>query len=226
MKIIFSLFLTFLIYGGLLFSLYIGLFQKKNITKTKIVYVHTAIIAKQHQKKKEKKELFKPKKDNIVDKKIQKEIKTKDNFSKGGDDIKFDDIFSNVSENITTSKIKEKKHLNMTKKVGHSNIEEVQKQISRLNFTTKMSNVEGSKVDLEYIQNEFSRVWGLVNTNPGDFVTVQVNIYNGIVNVVILNTNLDTIILNQFLNNLKSINTKNINMLRAVIDFKSKLKEE
>ena len=221
MKIVISLFLTIFIYFGLVIGFYLALLQKKNIQKPKVVYVHTAILAKQEKKEKPKKHIVK----NTATNKISKQTKTKDSFSSGGDDIKFDDIFSNVSDNVTTSKIKYKKHQEMTKKVGNTNSKEVQKELSKLKFTSKLSNTQGAQVDLNYIQNQFSKVWSLINTNPGDFVRVQVNIYNGVVNVVVIATNLDTIRLNQFLQDLKSIDTSKIKNLRAVIDFKSKLKD-
>jgi len=113
----------------------------------------------------------------------------------------------------------------MTKIKGESNLEKVKKELSKLTFTSRLSNIQGSNIDLKYIQNEFSKVWSLINTNPGDFVIVQVNIYNGLINVVVIRTNLDIIRVNKFLDHLKSIDTKNIKNLRVTIDFKSKLKD-
>jgi len=221
MKILVSLVLTIFIYIGLVLGGYFALIQKKNTQKPKVVYVHTAISSKTQKKEKLEKHILK----NTTTKKVSKSVKTKDELSTGGDDIKFDDIFSNISDNVTTSKIKHKKHQQMTKHIGNTNIKEVKKQLSKLNFTSKLSNTKGSKVDLSYIQNEFSKVWSLIDTNAGDFVRVQVNIYSGKINIIIIATNLDTIRLNQFLTDLKSIDTSKIKKLKAIIDFKSKLKE-
>jgi len=113
----------------------------------------------------------------------------------------------------------------MTKKIGKSNLEEVKKQLSTLQNTTQVSNISGNQTDLDYIQNQFSKVWGEIETNDGDFIRIKVDIYAGILNVIVISTNLDTIRLNQFLSKLKVIDTSNIKNFSATIDFKSKLKD-
>ena len=221
MRLFISFFLALFVYSFIIFAFLYLIFQKKNISPKKIVYVHQVI----QTKKKSQPIIKQPKKtQQKIVKKTQQEIKTKYSFSKGGEDIKLDDIFANINDNIPTQKIKVKKQKNMTKKVSKHNIEKVKKILSQLQTTTSISNLQGSKKDLDYIQNEFARIWTQIDTNVGDFVSLQINIQNGVINVIVLATNLDTIRLNQFLNDLKSINTSKINNFKAVIDFKSKLK--
>ena len=224
MRIVISFFLALFLYSAILFFFVYFLFSKNEVKKPKVVYVHQVISIKKTDKK--VKTISKPKtKQKIKPQQKKAEIKTKDKFSKGGEDIKFDDIFSNVEENIPTSKIKQKKQKNMTKKIGKSNLEEVKKQLSTLQNTTQVSNISGNQTDLDYIQNQFSKVWGEIETNDGDFIRIKVDIYAGILNVIVISTNLDTIRLNQFLSKLKVIDTSNIKNFSATIDFKSKLKD-
>jgi len=226
MRIINAFFLALFIYSAIIFGFVYFLLLKNKAPKTKTVYVHQAIFVKDTQKnvlKEKQKTVLKKEQKLSTNKKI--EVKTKDDFSKGGKDIKLDDIFSSVSDNIPTTKIQQKKQKNMTKKVGDTTLQEVRKQFKNLKMSSNISSVVGSNNDSKYIQNEFSRVWSEIDTNAGDFIKIDINIQNGIVNVVVIATNLDTIRLNQFLNNIKSINTSKIQNFKAIIDFKSELKD-
>jgi len=230
MRIINAFFLALFIYSAIIFGFVYFLLVKKEEKKSVVVYVHqaisTQIIKKKQSIKKKDIQVTKPKKEiKAKTPKIQKEIKTKDNFAKGGEDIKLDDIFSTVSDNIPTTKIKQKKQKHMTKKIGESIVKEIKKQLKTLQTTSSISNLKGSNNDAEFIQNEFSKVWSQIETNSGDFIRIDVNINNGIINVIVIATNLDTIRLNQFLDKIKSIDKKKIMNFQAIIDFKSKLKE-
>jgi len=225
MRIINAFFLALFVYSAILFFfLYFILYRPKPKPPV-VVYVHQAIAFEKKKidiQKKPQKQIVEPQKKQIEKKEI---IKTKDKFSKGGEDIKFDDIFSNVSENVKTTKLNQKKQKNMTKERGNSIAKEVKKQLQNLKTTFSISNISGSNNDVEFIQNEFSKVWSKIDTNPGDFIKIDINIQNGIINVVVIATNLDTIRLKQFLNDVKSIDTSKINNFKAVINFKSKLKD-
>ena len=227
MRIINAFFLALFVYSAILFFFLYFILNRPKPKPPIVVYVHQAIAFKEKKeiskKPKIEQKIIKPQKPKVEKKAVEK---TKDNFSKGGEDIKFDDIFSNVSENVKTTKIKQKKQKNMTREVGDSIVKEVKKQLQNLQTTSAISNVTGSNSDAEFVQNEFSKVWGQINTNPGDFIKININIQNGVVNVIVIATNLDTIRLNQFLTKIKSIDTTKINNFKAVIDFKSKLKDE
>ena len=225
MRIVFSFFLALFLYSAIIYFFIYFLFFQNKVTKPNIVYVHQVISVEKTKKTKIKKI---QKKKIIKSKKKAKKIvkpKTKDKFSKGGEKIKFDDLFYNVDDNIPTTKVKQKKQKNMTKEIGKSNLEEVKKQLSTLQTTTQVSNISGNQTDLEYIQNQFSKVWAEIDTNDGDFIRIKVDIYAGIVNVIVISTNLDTIRLNQFLSKIKIIDTSKIKNFSATIDFKSKLKD-
>jgi len=101
MRIVISFFLALFLYSAILFFFVYFLFSKNEVKKPKVVYVHQVISIKKTDKK--VKTISKPKtKQKIKPQQKKAEIKTKDKFSKGGEDIKFDDIFSNVEENIPT----------------------------------------------------------------------------------------------------------------------------
>ncbi len=231
MRIVFSFFLALFLYSAIIYFFIYFLFFQNKVTKPKIVYVHQVISVEKIKKTKikkipQKKKIIESKK--IEPKKEAKRIvkpKTKDKFSKGGEKIKFDDLFSNVDDNIPTTKVKQKKQENMTKSREESNLEKVKKELSTLQTTTQISNISGNQIDLKYIQNQFSKVWAEIDTNDGDFIRIKVDIYAGVLNVIVISTNLDTIRLNQFLSKIKIIDTSKIKNFSATIDFKSKLKD-
>ncbi len=230
MKLFGSFFLALFIYSAIIFFFLYFILSTQKQTK-KVIYVHTAIIVKNNTpsqksiiKKEVKKEIKKPIKQEVKETKktIKKEIKTKSNFSKGGEDIKFDDIFSNVSENVKTTKIKQKKSAEMTKKVGK--YQEVIKKLKSMKQTISFQINSGSNNDKQYIQNEFAKVWSEIPTNAGEFVTLQIIVKNGI-NLNVISTNLDTIRLNEFLEKLREVDISKIKSFNGIVTFKAKLKE-
>jgi len=233
MRILLSFILSFIIYASILgFFLFVILNKKDE--KKEVVYIHQAILIKKSPKKMKKqipKQVVKKETKETI-KKVEKKpiIKpkqtvTKDTFSKGGkENIKFDDIFSNINEKIPTTKIKQKKQNQMTKKVN-KNLKAVEALKKQIQSTIQVTNTTGDKNDIDYIQNELAKVWNSINTNDGDFVRVEINVENNNLNFNIISTNLDTIRLNQFINKLKNIDVKKLKNLNTTIDFKSKLKE-
>ena len=223
MRLFASFILSIFIYSGLLFF-FILIIQQNNSEKPKIVYVHQVIT--NTQKKKSKQNNF----SKVIQKQIIKstkklENKTKDNFSKGGENIKFEDLFSNVNDNIPTTPIKQKTKKNITKKKGNTISNEIKQALKKLKSNMTISTISGNSKDTEYIQDELSKVWLRINTDVNDFVKIKININNTNINVVVIATNLDTIRLNQFLQQIKSINTTKIGNINALIEFKSKLKD-
>ena len=224
MRLFSSFFLALFIYSALIFFfLYFILSSQKQ--KSKVIYIHNAIIIKNNTPKvmpKKQKSIQKKEIKSEI-KKVKKEIKTKSNFSKGGDDIKFDDIFSNVSDNVKTTKIKQKKSSQMTKKIG--DYKKVIKKLNSIKQTMSFQMNSGSNDDKKYIQNEFARVWSEIPTNAGEFVTLQIIIKNGIT-LNVISTNLDTIRLNEFLDKLKQVDISKITSFNGIVTFKAKLKEK
>jgi len=235
MKLFFAFFFSVFFYVIILIGFFYFLIPNKKVEKPEIVYIHQVITIKkkiEHKKIiKQKIEKIVPKKNivkEIVKKKI--EIKTKSDFSKGGENIKIDDIFSNISENVKTDKIVEKKTEKFTKKIGNSISKEISDKLSNIKSTQKVeifiSNVNGSKYQADYLQKEFYKKWIIMNIfEPNKEVDIQVSIQNGKMELYVIATNLDTIRLNDFIKSLKIIDTKKIDRFNAKFIFKSKLKE-
>jgi hypothetical protein len=222
MRLLISFFLSLLIYTFLILFFFYFVISTNKSKKVKQVYIHQAIVNKKQNMHK----ITKSK--QIVKKEIKKSKKsikkTKDTFSKGGEDIKFDDIFANTPDNILTKKVLQKKQKNMTKKRGNSEFSKlVKKELSKLN--SNISIVSNSdKKSSDYISNEFEKVWASIDTEDGNFVKLRVDVVNGSLNLFVIATNLDTILLNKFLNKLRNIDTSKIKNFHGVIIFNTKLK--
>jgi hypothetical protein len=229
MKLLISFFLSILIYICLILLFIYFIISTNKADKIKQVYIHQAII--KYNKKQNINKVAKVK--QVKKQEIKKEVKktpkkiikkTKDTFAKAGDDIKFDDIFANTSDNIPTKKIKYKKQENMTKKRGHTDFSKlVKKELSKLSSSVEVVSDSDRKSSV-YISNEFEKVWAKINTEDGNFVTLRVDVINGVLNVVVIATNLDTILLNKFLIQLKNIDTSKIKNFHGKITFNTKLK--
>jgi len=232
MRLISAFFLAFFVYSAILFFFIYFIFFKQNQTKTQIVYVHQVIkIDKQKIPHKISNLKIKKISENQKSRKTpKKEIKTNSTLSKGGKNIKIDDIFSNISDNIKTEKVEQKKSEKMTKKTGISLTKEIQNKLSSLKSTQKikisMMQTQGLKSDANYLEREFYKKW--INMDifePNKEVDIQVSIQNGVMELYVIATNLDTIRLNSFIKELKSVNVSKINNFTAKFIFKSKLKE-
>jgi len=227
MRLLISFLLTLFIY-----SLFIGLFfyfilSSNQPKEVKQVYIHQAIIKNSKKQivskinKPEKKELKKEAKKSEKKDTIKK---SEDSFSKAGKDIKSEDIFANVTDNIPTKKIVQKKQNDITIKKGNTDFTKlVKKELANLQLNTSVESNSDEK-SKDYISNEFGKIWSEINTQDGNFVTLSVDILNGQLNIVVIATNLDTILLNQFLNKLKTIDISKIKNFSAKITFNTKLK--
>jgi len=223
MRFLISFLLSLFIY-----ILLIGLFVYFMISKNKPqhieqVYIHQAINIKKQNLAKTKKVAKSEKKE--VKKINKKEVKkTEDTFSKGGEDIDFNDIFANTPNNVPTKKVIQKKQKNMTKKRGNTDFSKlVKKTLSKLQSSMAVVS-DSDKKSTDYISNEFGKVWAQINTQDGNFVTLNIDVVNGHLNVVVIATNLDTILLNKFLNKLKNIDISKIKNFHGKITFNTKLK--
>ncbi len=222
MRMVFSFFLSLLIYFLILsFFVYIVVFDNKP-KKPKVVYVHQAILDYKTSKiaPKIRQKITK----TNFSKQKSKTIKTKSSFSKGGADS-LDDIFANVSDNVPTSRIKQKKHSKMTKKYGSSDVKNILKELTKIKKQVSLNSVAGDKKSANQISNIFANIWAQIQTSPGDFVRLSVVLIDGDIKISVISTNLDTIRLNNFLAKLKKVNTSKMKNLNVVIDFNVKLKE-
>jgi len=236
MRLLISFLLTIFIYISFIGLFFYFIISNNKVKKVKEVYIHQAIIIDKSKKnistKIENKEKLEEKKVASEEENIKKEIQTKkdniekskDTFSKGGKDIKFDDIFANTPDNIPTEKVVQKKQKNMTKQKGDEEFSKlVKKELSNLNNSFKISSNSDEK-SKSYISNEFEKIWAKLNTQDGDFVTLVVDVSYGKLNIIVISTNLDTIILNKFLNKLKHIDISKIKQFHGKIIFNTKLK--
>jgi hypothetical protein len=234
MKLILSFFLSFFIYIFLIFFfIYFIFFTTNKKEKIKQVYIHKAIINNikknniQQDNTQVKKILKLPVK-KVIKKEVKDTIKkSKDSFSKSGKDIKFNDIFSNVSDKIPTKKIVRIKHKNMTKKRGNSDdfTKLIKEKLSKLESDISIKSTSDKK-SKDYILNEFEKVWAEINTVDGNFVTLKIDVENSKINLFVISTNLDTILLNQFLRKLKQIDISKIKNFHGTIMFNTKLKKK
>ena len=224
MRLLISFLLSLFIYISLI-GLFVYFISSQNKPKhIEQVYIHQAINIKKQKLPKTKKAI-KPEKKEVKKVAQKKEIKkTKDTFSKGGKDIDFNDIFSNTPNNVPTKKVIQKKQENMTKKRGNTDFTKlVKKTLSKLQSSMAVvSNSDRKSTD--YISNEFGKVWAQIDTQDGNFVTLNIDVVNGHLNVVVIATNLDTILLNKFLNKLKNIDISKIKNFHGKITFNTKLK--
>jgi len=236
MRLLISFLLTLIVYITFIGLFFYFIFSINKVKKVKEVYIHQAIIVdkikKNISKKIENKEKLEEKKvsseekikNETLGKQKNKIEKSKDTFSKGGKEIKFEDIFANTSDLIPTKKIIHKKQKNMTKQKGDEEFSKlVKKELSNLNNSFKISSNSDEK-SKSYISNEFEKIWAKLNTQDGDFVTLVVDVSYGKLNIIVISTNLDTIILNKFLNKLKHIDISKIKQFHGKIIFNTKLK--
>jgi hypothetical protein len=227
MRLLISFFLSLFIYLFFILSFFYFVMSSNESKKLKEVYIHQAIL------KNDKKQNIQVKKsEQVIKKSIEKiksmsknsEQKTKDTFSKAGKEIKFDDIFANTSDNIPTKKIVQKKQKDMTKKKGNNNFSKlVKKELSKLESNIAIDS-NSNKESSEYVLNEFEKVWSELDTIDGNFVTLKIDVDNANINLFVISTNLDTILLNKFLNKLKQIDISKIKNFHGTITFNTKLK--
>ena len=180
MRFIISFFLTLIVYSIIIFFFYIFLSKKQK--EEKKVYIHTAIIAK---KTKINSNTNKSKTKNNKNKTVVSNIKktnnkvTKsgsiDNFTHGGEEIKFNDIFKNVNYDIDTKKIKIKKQLDMSRLKG---IERNLEKIKKINFQVNLIETSGEKLSKEEINDiisqKLSLIWDNISTLPSEYAKIQV----------------------------------------------------
>jgi len=210
MRILFSFFLSLIVYFLILLFLYFSFFKKD---KTQEVLIHTAIVKPETKSIKIHKN--KLKKQKVLTKQTTKKpskIGSKKNITKSGD-VKLEDIFKNVDYNVSTKKVSLKKEEvlsrfkanNIVKKLN--NVKNIKVNIS---FSTS-SNVKKEKVD--ELVKKISSIWDGISDIAGEYATIKFINENGKVFVYILETNLDSDKQKILLNGLKNIQfDKNIEL--------------
>ena len=196
MRILISLLLTLILYSSIVFF-FMLIFHKPK--KQKEVLIHTAIIIPAKKKsivnkspKKSinqeiEKKIKKPEKKRV--KKVVKKNGSKSAVTKGGDDIKFNDIFKNVKYNVDTTKIKQKSQLNLSRFKG---VEQNLKKVKILNNISFVQN-EGS-LNKEEINNllvkKLSPIWNEVSHIAGEYAKINIIFDGENVKVYITDSNL------------------------------------
>jgi len=194
MRFLISLFLTLVVYSGILIFLYFILLPK--VDKKKEVLIHTAIVSKittpKTPKKIKKTTLKKPSsKPKITKQTIKKGSKSI--VTKSGN-VDFEDIFKSVKENVPTTPINMKKTIEMSRFKGLSRIEKNLKKVQNLNvdvtINSSNSNLKQKKID--EIINKIGQIWYDISDIAGEYAKIKVISNNGNVTAYILESNLDT----------------------------------
>lgn len=198
-----AFFLSLLIYSAILFFLY-SILEVKSQKKPEVL-IHTAIIPKKE---------IKPKqiaiKKQVVKKQIEKsnepnkKLKSKTDFTKGGKDIKLDDIFKNVNYNIKTEKIKQKASIDMSRLKG---VEKALNKIENLKIDVTIHSNNKKKVDVNKITEKLGEVWDKISSNSGEYAIIRVISANG-VQAFVLDTNLNKEMENELITQIESLEFK------------------
>jgi hypothetical protein len=228
MRLLISLVLTVIIYISIVFFFLFFLFPKQKPQKK--VFIHTAIVAQKAKINKMSKKNTKSVKKTIKAKikKTPKKIKkagSKSNITHGGKDIGFNDIFKNVNYNVETKKTIPKKQLQMSRLKG---IERNLKNIKKISVEVNFVQNGGKKLTKEEINDIISQklyaIWYDISTIPTDYAKINIQSFNGEVNVNILDSNLPIEKQEMLINDIKKINfDKNFNI---TVLFQSKVNND
>jgi DNA repair exonuclease SbcCD nuclease subunit len=160
--------------------------------------------------------------------KIKKNLKkikktgSKSNITRGGKDIRFNDIFKNVNYNVETKKIIPKKQLEMSRFKG---IERNLKKIKKISVEVNLVQNSGKKLTKEEINDIISQklyeIWYEISTIPTDYAKINIQTFNAKVDVNILDSNLPIERQEMLISEIKKVNfTKNFNI---TVLFQSKV---
>ena len=214
-----ALFLSFLIYGALLFGLYLFL---KPEPKGRVIVVRAVLISKEKKlaltNNPGKKSLLpqpkpqstpKPKKTPPKGKKGTKTATTK-----GGEKLDFSDIFKGVNYNIPTAKVKQKAQLEKSRFKGNNSIvKEIKKEVEKSMKTIQMPNFQTQPMSGETLTSEeaneiydkMRRVWEEVYTLPDQYIILDVTYRGGQLYVSVVRGNLPPAIQKELIHKLKQL---------------------
>jgi len=195
MRIIISLLLTLIFYSAVIFF-FILIFHKPK--KQKEVLIHTAIIIPAKKKsivnnspKKSVNQEIDKKIKKVEKKRVEKKVKkgSKSAVTKGGDDIKFNDIFKNVKYNVDTKKIKQKSQLNISRFKGiEKNLKKV-KILNNISFVQNGGSLNKQEIN-ELLVKKLSPIWNEVSDIAGEYAKINIIFDGKIAKVYITDSNL------------------------------------
>ncbi|GAX87819.1 conserved hypothetical protein [Lebetimonas natsushimae] len=191
MRVFVSLILTLFFYSLIVYFFFL-IFNKPKPKQE--VLIHTAIVLQNktksvinnHAKKTEIPKKKSVKKTVKTVKKVKKGSKSA--FTKGGE-VNFNDIFKNVKYNVDSKKLHQKKQLEMSRFKG---IEKNLKKVKLINFDISYTNSGGSVSDKDIeniIAKKLSPIWDSISNIAGEYAKINI-IFNGTVNVNIIESNL------------------------------------
>jgi hypothetical protein len=195
MRIIISLLLSIIVYSVIIFF-FVFIFNKPKNKKE--VLIHTAIVVPANKrsiiyspKSTFKKQIIKKNKKKLI--KSAKKIKkgSVSAFTKGGKNIKINDIFRTVNYNVNTEKIKQPFQLDMSRFKGN---ESDLKKVKTINFNVSLIAGGGSLSNKEIeniIVKKLSPVWNNVSNTIGEYAKINIVFDGNKINAYILESNLD-----------------------------------
>jgi len=196
MKIFISLLLTLIFYFAIIFF-FMLIFNKPK--KQKEILIHTAIIIPAKKKSivnnapKKTNQYINKKIKKVEKKPIKKIVKKKGSKSavtKGGDDIKFNDIFKNVKYNVDTTKIKQKSQLNLSRFKGiEQNLKKVKMLSNNISFVQNGGSLNKQEVN-ELLVKKLSPIWNEVSNIAGEYAKINIVFDTENVKVYIIDSNL------------------------------------
>jgi len=197
MRILISLLFTLISYSAIVFF-FMLIFHKAK--KQKEVLIHTAIIIPAKKKaiinksvKKKinqeiKKEIEKSEKTTV--KKVLKKKGSKSAVTKGGNDIKFNDIFKNVKYNVDTEKMKQKSQLNVSRFKGiEQNLKKVKMLNSNISFVQNAGGLNNKEIN-NLLVKKLSPIWNEVSDIAEEYAKINIVFDGKIIKVYIKDSNL------------------------------------
>jgi len=210
MRVIISFFLSLIFFIGILSFLFFAFF-KKNVKK-KEVLIHTAVIVETPKKTKPKPDVKKIIKHTPV-KKRKVKIGSKNTLSKSGE-VDFNDIFKNVKANVPTTPVKLKKEKEISRLKGDILKNLKIKTLKTINMNITFSNNENKDdKDIKKFIQKIDSIWNEISDNIDDYALIKLDIINGKINVIILDSNLNLDKQQLLINRIKNLSVnKNLSL--------------
>ena len=212
MRVIISFFLSLIFFIGILSFLFFAFF-KKNVKK-KEVLIHTAVIIETPKKTKPKPNVKKiVKHPPIKIKKRKVKIGSKNTLSKSGE-VDFNDIFKNVKANVPTTPVKLKKEEEISRLKGDILKNLKIKNLKTINMNITFSNNENKDdKDIKKFVQQIDSIWNEISDNVDDYALIKLNVINGDINVIILDSNLNLDKQQLLINRIKNLSVnKNLSL--------------
>jgi len=187
MRILISLFLTLILYSAIVFF-FMLIFHKPK--KQKEVLIHTAIIIPDKKKSVKVNNKREKKTEKKIVKKNIKKTGSKSAVTKGGKDIKFNDIFKNVNYNVDSQKLKHKSQLDMSRFKGISkNIKKIKMLKSNISLSQNMGTLNNNEIN-NLLVKKLSPIWNEVSDIAKEYAKINIIFDGKAVRVYITESNL------------------------------------